>query len=571
MFTHSLPLGRLILRLIAVVIAVAVPEATEQTVPNLTVWVASGWERIGLADAPGPNASAALVSARAEYEPFQVVVQAPPSGLTGVSVSISDLTTDDGRVIASSNATLYREHYVYVDRGSPNAKGSNQPLGPGWYPDALIPFLDPQTGSPPAGAAYPAAPVNVDGGKNQPFWIDIYVPREASPGDYSGTVMVTADQGSAAISCKLTVWNFELPAKPSLKSSFALWSATTNEAREQLIKHRIMPQRLGSCGANPCTGLAAFEQTLIANFGLTSTDLGFWSGADASHCNMRPPPSPLALQAAASAHAPDLNLFNYTADEIAACPNLYPMIRQWGNNLHQAGVRNLITMAPDPALYDDGSGTGRSAVDIWVVLPKTYDSAPQRIAEALAKGDEIWSYNALAQDSYSPKWLLDYDPINYRIQAGFISQSLGLTGLLYWRVDKWSSDPWAQVNNEGVFTSSNYPGEGMLVYPGPPAGVSGVVPSIRLKQLREGSEDYEYVEILKGLGQGDWALQVAKSVGPDWKNWTRDKSALEAARRQLGDKIQQLQTQRGAAARTRRGRVPAGKRSPYGTIQLPLF
>ena len=114
----------------------------------------------------------------------------------------------------------------------------------------------------------------------------------------------------------------------------------------------------------------------------------------------------------------------------------------------------------------------------------------------------MWSYNALVQDSYSPKWLIDYDPIGYRLQAGFLSQSYGLTGLLYWRIDRWDGDPWMRVNNEGAFNSSNYPGDGMLVYPGEPAGLPGsVVPSLRLKQLRDGEQDYEYVELLKHMGR----------------------------------------------------------------------
>ena len=100
-----------------------------------------------------------------------------------------------------------------------------------------------------------------------------------------------------------------------------------------------------------------------------------------------------------------------------------------------------------PQLYDDGLGTGRSAVDIWTMLPLAYNDAqsfsrPRNVTYVLQKGDKAWSYNDLVQDSYSPKWELDFLPINYRIQAGFISQSLGLTGLLYWSVDDWSANPW---------------------------------------------------------------------------------------------------------------------------------
>ena len=197
-------------------------------------------------------------------------------------------------------------------------------------------------------------------------------------------------------------------------------------------------------------------------------------------------------------------------------------------------------MSPTPALYDDGSGTGRSAVDIWVLLPLMYDNSKNRVNEVLKKGDTVWSYNTLVQDAYSPKWLIDFDPVNFRIQPGFISQSLNLSGLLYWRIDKWPSDPWNDVNNAGTYSSANYPGEGMLVYPGQPVGVDGVVASMRLKWLRDGVEDYEYVQLLKDLGKADLAMQIARSVGPDWTNWTRDPNAIEAARQKLGEAIDLL-------------------------------
>lgn len=42
------------------------------------------------------------------------------------------------------------------------------------------------------------------------------------------------------------------------------------------------------------------------------------------------------------------------------------------------------------------------------------------------------------------------------------------------------------------------------------------------------------------LTAGDWALQQVKRIAPDWKNWTRDPSALESVRRELADKIQSI-------------------------------
>jgi len=61
-----------------------------------------------------------------------------------------------------------------------------------------------------------------------------------------------------------------------------------------------------------------------------------------------------------------------------------------------------------------------------------------------------------------------------------------------------------------------------------------------LKYIRDGVDDYEYINILKNLGWGSWALGVARTVGPDWRNWTRDTNALESARQQLGNQIELL-------------------------------
>lgn len=484
----------------------------------LTAWAVSGMERIGITDPAGSTTDAVLYAARGEYESFQIGVQASQGGLTNVNVSVSDLLGSNGQIIPSTNITLYREHYVYVNNPSPDRGGTNKPLGEGWYADGLIPFT---------------APFNVEAGRNQPIWVDIFVPRNTPADQYSGTYTVTSDQGMVISRINLRVWNFELPLKPSLSSAFLVYGDQTKQAAEEILKHKLNPQF--NSNSKP-----ELERELIDQWGLKSVNLGFWSGAQNDNCQMSPPPSVADIQAEAALHQPDLFKYTYSADEIDRCTNLYASMKQWGRVIHEAGASNLVVMAPVPELYDDGSGTGRSAIDIWVVLPNMYEESADRISEVRQKGDQVWSYNALVQDGYSPKWQIDFTPINFRIQPGFISQSLGLTGLLYWRIDLWTTDPWNNINTFFNRNENNrpYPGEGMLVYPGAQVGVEGIVPSMRLKWLREGVEDYEYVEIMKRLGQAGRAIEISRSVGSDWYNWTKDPNVLESVRRQLGEEIE---------------------------------
>ena len=254
-----------------------------------------------------------------------------------------------------------------------------------------------------------------------------------------------------------------------------------------------------------------------------------------------PTPLPEAiLDASARRGAPRrgaLHLYNYTADEIDGCPGTHEPMRAWARALHAAGIDNLVTMSPDPDLYDDQGGSKRSAVDVWVLLPNMYDAVKQRVLEVLRKGDKVWSYAALVQDGYSPKWEIDFQPINYRIVPGFMSYSLNLTGILYWSVDWWTEDPWHNVQTFRNKQGYDFPGEGMLVYPGQPIGLTGVVPSMRLKWIRDGVNDYDYLQLLTKRGCGEEAARSARLVATSWSEWTKDPEVLERERIRLGSAL----------------------------------
>src|SRR3989344_2440733 len=111
------------------------------------IWLEDGMTRVFKNDPAKTASNLTLYSACNEFEMFQIVVKAPPGNpLTAVTVSVSDIQGPNNNKISAGNISLYREHYLNVTTGSKKRTGdTNSPLGPGSYPDALIPFKDPAT------------------------------------------------------------------------------------------------------------------------------------------------------------------------------------------------------------------------------------------------------------------------------------------------------------------------------------------------------------------------------------------------------------------------------------------
>jgi hypothetical protein len=182
-------------------------------------------------------------------------------------------------------------------------------------------------------------------------------------------------------------------------------------------------------------------------------------------------------------------------------------------------------------------GTGRPAVDIWALGPSMMTAAAPYLPAVRAAGGEIWTYTALVPDPAAPIWTLDEPLINERILPGFLGHALGATGVLYWRIDDFGNgDPWttAESSESG---GEQYPGDGQLVYPGQEAGVEGVLPSLRLKALRDGEEDYELLGLAQRAGVGPQATAIARGVATSWDAWSRNPEVLERARIQIGDLV----------------------------------
>ncbi|MCU1240028.1 MAG: hypothetical protein JWO71_754 [Candidatus Acidoferrum typicum] len=499
------------------------------------VWVQSSMLRVGKADAAGTTSSINLSSARGETVDTQVIVRAPTGGLTNVNVSTSALIGPGGASIPTSSLTLYREYYITVTGTANYGGGSNPPLGSGTYPEPLIPFNDPETGTPLCGttATLKACNATVAAGQNQPYWIDISVPRGATnspPGSYTGTISIAADQGTATIPVTLTVWNFELPTQPSEASLWTLWPpAPGNSAitsARALMRNKVMGWY----------DVAANASSDIANFGLNRSGLdGYYFIGIQCNGSASSIPSTSQINAAAANFPAGLALDFYLADELNGCTGDYTAIKTLGINAHAANrsVKTMMTInAVDSNLY--------GAIDHWVLL----DSLHQWPTLPFTHGD-LWSYTSCnAGVGNAPEWMVDYPPINERIQAGFLNWTQGATGILYYRSDGWTAGnaigSWNIVDTTACGGGLGRPGDGIFLYPPGPIASTESAPGIRLKAIRDGIQDYEYAQILENLGQVPFVNSTIVPIATSWSNWSHDPNALEAARLQLGLLLHQL-------------------------------
>ncbi|MFI5394711.1 MAG: glycoside hydrolase domain-containing protein [Candidatus Binatia bacterium] len=505
--------------------------------------------------------AASISAAQNEYESFQVIARAPANvALVGVNGYATDLTGPGG-TLPSANIVLYREQYVRVTTPSPGS-----PYPPDYWPDALIPFLNPETGQPLSGGRIPSAPFDVPMGTNQPIFVEVYVPPGTAPGVYTGSVVMSATvRSSTAVPVTLQVRNFALPQRASLRSDFTPYGQTSNAANyfglpygsadraamterfnSFLLAHRLnsdqpngsTPYVFLSTGHIDTTDSYPLLRHYFEDLHATGWSIPFgpnWPWPDPTGADRDKAVTYLTEMANyLTANGWFNRSYVYLYDE----PNsaaAYSTIRDVAALIHsvRGDYRVLITEQPQPQEPSWGSLSG--AVDIWVPLFSLFDE-PSASA-AIANGNEVWAY---AEGSASPQWLIDFPLINYRVPS-WIEWRYGQTGLLYWTPWYWEqTNPWDSTATD-VRSYATFNDSGMLVYPGNDVGyLNGPIASIRLKALRDGMEDYEYLKLLSDMGDANAAAAEALGIGTSWQAWDRAAVDLEAARDRLASRIEAL-------------------------------
>lgn len=518
---------------------------------DVTVWIATPWQQVLQNTPPGDVRSVTIKAASNEYEPFRLIVHnSGKINLTDLNVTVSNLKSNDGEITAT-NIKLYRANYLNV------TKPSNRSKNPaGFYPDALIPFIESAVvKSVSDQVTYVAAPFSVDTASNAEIWCDLYVPDVTKPGTYSGEVTLAKKKKKIAeIPVTLIVWDFELPAEIAMLSHFgSLNSAAVKlmgiEAggreflemedlyNHELLKHRAVPSTPGNIWPewNEKDGVIERGEggrlkKLIETDHFNTIDIPFRYKDEPKKCK--------AYLAATAKWLKSLGYLDkayiYLEDE----PNdakEYAVVRQQGALIKAAdpGIARLCT--EQTITSDPEWGNLYGAVDIWCPLWGLWDE--KTAVERLAKGEKLWSYTALCQRAEGTLWWqVDMDPINFRVPM-WLSWHYDITGFLYWSSVYWGPYGSLQGVWEAPYFRKNFWGEGMLLYPGHPAGVKGFVPSIRLKLYREAAEDYEYMILAAKSGRSDEVDKIVNSLVTNFQQWNRDNAAYADAREKLADLI----------------------------------
>ena len=526
-------------------VCVAASAALAARARAATVWAIDDGERIGRdvvgsslatgADNPvwRPGQPIRLFALRDEVVAFQVVVSADAAPLEGVTVEVDPLE--------GARVERFVEHFFEIPRPSA-ARGTDHCIGwasgagpaPGRFtgvvPDALIPVEIAPVWSP--------WPMRVGARRNAAVWIDLTVPRDQAAGVFRGRVVARASgRALAVLPLELEVLPATLPARTAatmlyygrgdLERRVGDVDAAERQLWTLLHRHRLSPIHAVASAADVRAHLPALDGSLYtAAAGYDGPAAGVGDGIIAvGMYGSLGDPTPEAL-AKVSATADELaahGLFEkadvilYAEDEVCGSPRG----AAWSAALARAPDANARRVRVAWTCNDDPA---HQPVEVPIVGAVAYDP---RVAAARAVGKDPWIYGG--SRPWEGTMLTDVEAVSLRT-FGWIAAMAGTKRWFIWDTTAWYDgnpgghgpfDPFVSAETYHNRDGDALMGDGVLLYPGRQrdlftehsVGLTGVLPSIRLKNLRRGIEDAGYLALARGAHRAE-AEAVARALLP---------------------------------------------------------
>ena len=494
-----------------------------------------------------------LAGARNEWLGFQLIIEAAGEDLRYVNVKFTDLTGPGGRKIPARDVKLFRVWYTEVTEPSRSfdARGGYQSfnalgvpsVGTGWYGDALIPFHVRGWGG----------RFSVAKGRNQAVWADVKVAKKLPAGTYRGKVTVRADRAAAVeANVALTVWDFDIPDKlnargegPLYRATIpSMWGVRADSDRGMKIErqffrmaraHRFIPYIYDCFPKVEGEGLeikidwtshdkrfgpyfdgSAFDDKIPIQQWNVPVDT-YWPSsrgwADSRPKDYYGRISRVIQQYdehfKAKGWKPRMYVFFQGLDEPSTEERFAKVVKV--AQAVKEGSKRVKVRHDFYTAFAEGDKMierFRGSIDIWCISSCFYPV--EALQARQAKGEEAWYYQG------AEPWVgaenLDNEAIGLRTWA-WIAWKYRVDCWHNWCSGRWGGENiFVWPNNGGSRGAWRPNGNGVMVYPGILFGVDELFPSVRLKAYRRGNTDYEYMVLLKKLGQGKTADDIVNSI-----------------------------------------------------------
>jgi len=487
-----------------------------------------------------------LAGAANEVLAFQIQIESGRP-LHGITVTVSDLK-GPGRFSSAENIRLFKEWYVEVRQPSGRDAGFDC-LRPGWYPDALIPLDRPVKPEFSMPFDLPDRGNAVPGQRVQGIWADVSIPRDQAPGVYEGSIRVAAlDEGGPveeSLALRLRVFAFALPDEGRLGISLNDYGSISPRkmGKEKLWAFYQMAHahgcvldvlyngpRASGTGEELELDWAEYDAAFGPLFdGSAFTPARGYRGpgegvpiprfylpfeSSAGHAWPRPPgemytePYERAVQKALRMFEKHFLEKGWTRTKLMMFYNRYDEsarvqeISYFARLLRKAGLRE-----PGRFLYRIDGGppavvraVGLEHVGVWCVNGNVRYTHPEEQREIVRHGGQIWVYSSnSAREPCIGAPYIDTEALALRTW-GWIPWKYRATvttmcewGTFYHGEGRRWRDPALSAALGGRQVLN---GDALLIYPGEFVGLDEPVPCIRLKALRRGAQDHEYLRLL---------------------------------------------------------------------------